>query len=100
MVNKLVVGIVVVVLLVLSGFFLFLDKLTEKEPDITTSADYCIQDSDCVAKEACHPKNCVNKAHVENEKIFICSAVCEPGSLDCDQGYCSCLNNKCNAVFK
>lgn len=98
--NKLVIGIILILVLVVAGFllnkFVFDKTFIHNENELI----FCQSDSDCVPKEACHPKMCVNKEFAENRDGKICSAVCEPGSLDCGQGSCYCINNKCNAVFK
>lgn len=58
----------------------------------------CTIDSDCVPEECCHPKNCVHKSNLPDCSGIVCTAVCEPGTLDCGQGECKCQENKCGAV--
>jgi len=60
----------------------------------------CNNDLDCVASSCCHPNSCVNKDFAPKCAGSICSQVCAPGSLDCGQGSCLCVNKKCNAVMK
>ena len=60
----------------------------------------CSIDSDCVPAACCHPKGCVTKEQQPNCKGMLCTQDCEPGTLDCGQGECKCLNNKCEAIFK
>lgn len=100
MVNKWVIAVILILALVVSGFLL--NKFVSNKEGIRNESKelFCQSDSDCVPKEACHPKTCINKNFAEDNSGSICTAVCEPGSLDCGQGYCSCINNKCNAVFK
>lgn len=99
MVNKWVIAIILILVLVGIGFALS-KNLSEKEEIEDNAIFYCESDLDCSPKEACHPKTCVNKEFAQDSSGSICTAVCEPGSLDCGQGYCSCINNKCGAVFK
>lgn len=60
----------------------------------------CKVNSDCVAAECCHPTNCVSKDKVPDCKGIMCTMECKPGTLDCGQGSCKCLNEKCEAVIK
>ncbi len=93
--------IAIIFLLVLLVGGILVNKFIFKNEEIRDSPSVACQiDSDCLPKEACHPKTCVNEKFAENKEGKICSAVCEPGSLDCGQGFCSCINNKCNVVFK
>ncbi|MDO8563950.1 MAG: hypothetical protein Q7R87_02990 [Nanoarchaeota archaeon] len=106
MVNKWVIAVVLIMIFVVIGFslkqYIFVNKYIGEEDVLKENAKevLCQSDSDCVPKEACHPKTCINKEFAQDSSGSICTAVCEPGTLDCGQGSCSCLNNKCNAVFK
>jgi hypothetical protein len=66
----------------------------------STSKDYCVENSDCVASTCCHPGACVNKNYAPNCAGVFCTMECRPGTMDCDQGYCACINNKCKAIIK
>jgi hypothetical protein len=59
----------------------------------------CETDSDCVPSSCCHPDSCVNKANQPDCQDIMCSLNCKVDSLDCGQGSCQCINNKCGAVF-
>lgn len=86
-------GLIIAALIAI-GYAIF--ALTEK-PVISE----CSSDNDCVPENVCHPKTCVLKPGSPDENPgMICTAVCEPGSLDCGQGSCECINKKCEAVFK
>ena len=57
----------------------------------------CETDADCVAAECCHPTSCINKNFKSDCKEIACTMSCEPGTLDCGQGSCLCVDNKCSA---
>ena len=61
---------------------------------------YCINDNDCVKAECCHAKTCVNIDYKPDCDGITCTMVCEPDTLDCGQGICRCVDNKCRAVIK
>jgi len=60
----------------------------------------CTQDSDCVAATCCHATTVVNKDNAPNCREAICTASCEPDTLDCGQGQIRCVNNQCGVVFE
>lgn len=59
----------------------------------------CERDTDCLPSICCHPNSCVPRDEASNCDGVFCTQVCEPGTLDCGQGYCGCVNSKCQAVF-
>jgi putative hemolysin len=58
----------------------------------------CGSDSDCVKDACCHASGCVSKKNAPACKDIMCTQECVPGTLDCGQGSCKCINNKCEAV--
>ncbi len=60
----------------------------------------CKHDSDCVPASCCHPSKCTSLDKAPNCKGTFCTMECAPNSLDCSQGSCACINNKCEAVFR
>lgn len=60
----------------------------------------CVIDEDCVPATCCHPTECVPKLDAPDCSGIYCTMSCEPGTLDCGQGSCGCINNKCTAVMK
>ncbi len=62
--------------------------------------EMCNSDSDCVPAECCHPTSCAAKNQKQDCGRVFCTMNCEPGTLDCGQGSCVCINNKCEAVIK
>ena len=63
-------------------------------------ADSCTTDDDCAPANTCHPESCVLKSSINENERQICTQECKPGTLDCGQGYCSCVNRKCEAVIE
>lgn len=60
---------------------------------------YCKSDSDCVPETCCHPDSCIHKNFGPNCEGVICSQECAPGTLDCSQGVCRCIDNKCQPIM-
>jgi len=60
------------------------------------SPDACISDEDCVQKECCHATSCTNTAN-KGVCNVMCTMNCQSGTLDCGQGRCACINNRCQA---
>lgn len=59
----------------------------------------CNTDSDCVPAKCCHPDNAVNRAHAPDCQGVYCTQVCEPGTIDCNQGEIKCVEKQCKAVL-
>lgn len=59
----------------------------------------CVTDADCIPKECCHPFTCVSVGEKPDCSDSFCTQECAPGTLDCNQGYCRCVEGKCGAVF-
>ncbi|QQG40063.1 MAG: hypothetical protein HYS81_01485 [Candidatus Aenigmatarchaeota archaeon] len=60
---------------------------------------YCTTDEDCVPDGCCHPTDAVNKAYAPDCSGTYCTAVCAPGTLDCNQGRIACVANRCTAII-
>lgn len=60
----------------------------------------CELDSDCVPASCCHPTDCVSKENKPDCEGIFCTMECKDGTLDCGQGSCKCLDNKCGVAFK
>lgn len=77
------------------ALILFLVSCTQIPPEKKCSAD-----SDCVPSACCHAKDAVNKESAPNCQGMLCTAVCEPGTLDCGQGEIKCVGQQCTATIK
>lgn len=98
--KRLMIALIIIVLIA-GGVSLIVVKLNEKNKNVEIEKElYCDSDADCMPSICCHPNGCVNKDFANSCVGSICSAECRPGTLDCGQGSCLCVNNKCNAVFK
>lgn len=95
------IGLLIVILIII-GISLIVVKLNGKDKNVEIEKElYCNTDADCMPSICCHPNSCVNKDFANScDDGLICSAECRPGTLDCGQGSCLCVNHKCNAVFK
>ncbi len=54
----------------------------------------CINDSDCVPAQCCHPTSCINRAY-KHVCTLLCTDVCL-GPIDCGAGSCACINGDCS----
>ncbi len=84
---RVVVGVVVVLSIVLTGCNSVPEEL------------YCESNTDCVPDVCCHANGAVNKDHGPDCSATLCSASCEPGTLDCGNGELRCVENRCEAVI-
>ena len=64
-----------------------------------TQQKECISDKDCVPNKCCHATGCVAKEKAPNCEGVFCTAECVPNTLDCNQGRCVCVNNKCQVEW-
>ena len=60
----------------------------------------CEIDSDCVPDDCCHATSCVNQNYAPDCSAVFCTTECLSNTLDCEQGNCKCIDNKCEAVLK
>ncbi len=88
--------ILAIILILVSMMFLL---YFIKQSMLISDQYYCEVDEDCVPEQCCHPSSCINRAYAPNCKGVICSMECRPGTMDCGQGYCACIKNKCQAVI-
>ncbi len=59
----------------------------------------CSVDADCVAAQCCHPTSCVAIKDAPDCSGIGCTAVCAPGSMDCGQGHCVCVDGRCQVKW-
>lgn len=60
----------------------------------------CSIAADCVPATCCHATNAVNSDYEPDCSDVLCTAVCEPGTLDCGQGEIQCLQGVCTVVLR
>jgi len=80
-------------MLLISLFSVFLLSCTPAEK-------VCSIDSDCVPAACCHATDAVNAEHGPDCRGVFCTAVCQPGTLDCGQGKVNCISGQCTAVIE
>eukprot|EP01112_Ceratiomyxa_fruticulosa_P017128 TRINITY_DN5277_c0_g1_i6.p1 TRINITY_DN5277_c0_g1~~TRINITY_DN5277_c0_g1_i6.p1 ORF type:complete len:154 (-),score=14.99 TRINITY_DN5277_c0_g1_i6:117-578(-) len=66
---------------------------------VSNNNKYCTDASDCVPRQCCHATEAVNKAFgLDCSKEAGCTAVCEPGTLDCGNAFITCIDNECTVL--
>lgn len=60
----------------------------------------CSVNEDCVPEICCHATSCVAKEKQPNCEGIACTLNCEPETLDCGQGSCECVDNKCEVKLE
>ncbi len=100
--KKEVFFIIVIFVIIASAFGInYFNSINENSgKDEIDDRLYCETDADCVPDDCCHPSSCVNVNYKPDCSATLCSAVCQPDTLDCGQGSCLCINNKCGADIK
>ena len=58
----------------------------------------CSVDADCVPAVCCHADAGVNKNYAPDCSGVLCTASCEPGTLDCNQAELACVSGACVLV--
>jgi putative hemolysin len=59
----------------------------------------CQSDNDCVPEFCCHSSTCVSMKYKPNCTGIFCTQECMPGTMDCNQGHCVCVNNSCKVEW-
>ena len=80
--------IVVVGVLIVVGFFWFVDEWNSNE-----------EKGECVAASCCHATECVWESEAPTCDGTFCTLSCEPGTLDCGQGECGVVDGECGVVW-
>lgn len=65
----------------------------------TISNQTCLVDEDCLPAQCCHPTSCTSRSNLPNCLDVACSMDCKPETMDCGQGVCVCLGNKCQVQW-
>jgi len=71
----------------------------ECQPGTIFPKTSCQSDNDCVPEFCCHSSTCVNVKYKPNCTGIFCTQECMPGTMDCGQGHCVCVNNTCNVEW-
>jgi hypothetical protein len=59
----------------------------------------CSVDDDCVPVTCCHASDAVNRESGPDCSGKLCTANCQEGTIDCNQGEVKCLDKECQVVF-
>jgi hypothetical protein len=98
--KKLIVLLILMAVIVTSGCIKQSINIGKEETTTTTENKLsCQSKTDCVPATCCHPDSCINKNYKTVCNV-LCTQVCEPGTMDCGQGYCDCINYECKAIIK
>ena len=87
-----IVGIVIAAIII--GVLAFMPGTSDKITGM------CVQNSDCVPSQCCHPTSCVPRDQAPDCTDVMCTMHCAPGTMDCGQGYCACIDGTCIAVIE
>jgi hypothetical protein len=87
--NRVLFWIIIFLIIVLISVIFIIVKNNKFNKEIE-----CGIDSECIPQSCCHSNSCVPITQKPNCSGTICSMECS-GPLDCNQGYCSCIKNKC-----
>ncbi len=93
--NKKLFWAIVLLLIILAILIFFI--IRNKPVNSNNIEKECYEDKDCAPVCGCHPDSCVPAAKKGECERLICTQECS-GPLDCNAGYCSCVNNKCSVV--
>ncbi|MDP1695710.1 MAG: hypothetical protein Q8L29_02245 [archaeon] len=89
--------VAVFVILVIGSMFM---EIKIENDDKNDDVKECVINEDCVPETCCHATSCVPKEKQPNCEGIYCSQDCELGTLDCGQGSCECIENKCGVKLE
>ena len=92
--RELVVIVIIFIIVFLTGLICFSLIRVYK---IENKQNECQTNEDCVPASCCHSTSCTSKVNAPNCSGISCTLSCEPETLDCQQGKCICIKNKCQA---
>jgi predicted nucleic acid binding AN1-type Zn finger protein len=98
--KKIILAMVLAALVVLVAAIPVYLNLQENQLKARGSGFECKIDDDCVPASCCHASECIAVEKAPDCTGVMCSAVCEPGTLDCNQGHCACVKGECKAVIE
>jgi hypothetical protein len=70
------------------------------KPEDEGKPEVCTDDADCVPEQCCHPTSCVPASQAPDCTDVVCTLECQPGTMDCGQGYCACQAGVCTAIIE
>jgi len=80
-------GLIIIVVLLVVGFFWFVGKWNGEEGEM------------CVPASCCHADSCILESEAPNCSGGVCTAVCLAGSMDCGAGECGVVDGECGVIW-
>ncbi|MCK5474741.1 MAG: hypothetical protein KAI53_05025 [Candidatus Aenigmarchaeota archaeon] len=77
---------------------LFISGCVAEDSNNGALTSHCSTDSDCVAATCCHASSCVIKDMAPDCSGVMCTEECRPGTMDCGEGHCGCIENNCVVI--
>jgi hypothetical protein len=98
--NKKIFWIIVVLFVILLAVIFSIKQIGNKGSKTAYNQTHpagaeCAVDRDCVSSSCCHSSSCVGKNQAPVCNGIMCSQECKENTLDCQQGTCACVDNKC-----
>ncbi len=91
--NKFVMAVLGLMIILIS--FVFLSEVGM----LNTLEKGCLTSNDCVPATCCHATSCIPRNQAPDCTDVFCTEVCEPGTMDCGQGHCECIEGSCKVVM-
>lgn len=88
-------GLIVIIIIGALFFLVASNDKNESFNEPVKDENSCVYDSDCIKDSCCHASGCAAAENAPECLGIVCSQECAPGTLDCGQGSCKCINNKC-----
>ena len=85
--NGFFTGLIILVVLLVVGFFWFSSQMDGDEVE------------GCVPASCCHAAECVWESDAPNCSGRICTMDCRAGTIDCGQGQCEVVGGACEVVW-
>ncbi len=83
----LILEVIVIGILLVVGFFWFVNKLNVNEG------------MKCIPSSCCHADKCVWESEAPSCNDTFCTMSCESGAMDCGAGHCEVVDGKCEVVW-
>jgi len=86
--NGFFTGLIIVVVLLVIGFFWFIGNWDSEDAEAV-----------CVPADCCHSTRCVLESEAPNCSNRICTMDCRNGTMDCGFGHCEFVGGECEVVW-
>ncbi len=75
------------------------ELISKSRIEVNHQISECRTKRECVPAECCHAKSCVPASKSPSCKGILCTMECQPDTMDCGQGYCTCTEGRCEAAI-